>query len=126
MVNHFTSAFIAGSASTFLIQQAPLIILETLGFKQLYQINSIINLMAFGLLGGLWGIFLWMMIHKTSGIKHWLKAFLYGSLGPTLIFITLLFPIQEIQQTLGVIVFFIVLNGLWGLGTSLFVHFIKR
>ena len=69
--------------------------------------------------GGLWGIVLWALIRKRTGVSHWLLALVLGAVLPSLVAWFVVFPIKDIALTGTLIGGALLLNGAWGIGVAL-------
>lgn len=127
-MKNIIKSFFAGFISTLIFHQGVFGIFYLLGIIPRAPFNfspvppfgvpSVISLAFFG---GLWGIFIWKLVEKDSGLKHWLKSIIFGAVGPTVIAFSVVFPLKGIEIQPVMIIFGLILNGFWGLGNSLFM-----
>jgi hypothetical protein len=70
--------------------------------------------------GGLWGIVLWLLVRRFTGIKRWIAAIGLGALLPSLVALAIVLPLKGGAFFAGgdpkVLVGALLLNGAWGLG----------
>lgn len=126
-------AFIAGFVATLIFHQGMIGLLFLAGIAPRAPFNmdpteplgvpSVISLSFFA---GLWGILIWRLVSRDSGAKHWIKSFIYGAIGPTAVAFLVVFPMKGIPVSPMMIPFGLILNGVWGLGTSLLMKLMNR
>jgi hypothetical protein len=131
MKTHIKS-FTAGFVSTFIFHQGLLVVFYLIGLRPNMPFDmspnglgvpSVISLAFFA---GLWGILIWQMIRKDQGLKHWIKAFVYGAVGPTAVAFIIVFPLKGMAVPLAMIPFGLLINGVWGLGLSLLMKVMSK
>lgn len=76
--------------------------------------------------GGLWGILLWAVLGRLSGVKYWLGHVLVGAVGPTAVAMLVVFPAKDLAVSAQTWVGGLILNGFWGFGVALFMYFLHR
>ncbi|MBS8239117.1 hypothetical protein DYI22_01195 [Marinobacter lipolyticus] len=76
--------------------------------------------------GGLWGILLWAILGRLSGVKYWLGHVLVGAVGPTAVAMLVVFPAKDLAVSAQTWVGGLILNGFWGFGVALFMYFLHR
>lgn len=78
--------------------------------------------------GGIWGILLWLLIHRWKGGKYWLGAILFGAIAPTLVAGLVVAPLKGLPVAGGgdpsMILMGLAVNAAWGGGTALFLWFL--
>lgn len=84
-----------------------------------FGVPAVISLAFFG---GLWGPPVAWLIRNDAGAIYWLKAFVLGAIGPTLVAMLLVFPLKGLTVNPKVIVGALLLNGAWGIGVGLFMR----
>lgn len=72
--------------------------------------------------GGLWGIPLWALVRHRVGMSHWLISLVFGAIGPTAIAMLVVFPLKGMAVAPAMIIGGLILNGAWGIGTSLLMR----
>ena len=129
-------AFLAGFAATLLFHQPVLWVLFKAGIAgrapysfaptKPFGMPSVISLAFWG---GVWGI---IMIPAISRIKSealwWLAAIVFGAVLPTLVAGLVVAPLKHIvmPRTPQIVMFGLIVNGAWGLGTALLFRAIAR
>ncbi len=129
MMTHF-KAFISGFLSTLVFHQGLFGIFYLLGVipRAPYNLDpvgllSVPSVVSLSFFGGLWGIIIWGIISRTTGVKHWVKSFILGAIGPTAVAFFVVFPLKGIEINLAMIPFGLLLNGVWGIGVSVFMKY---
>lgn len=123
-----THYFIAGFLSTLIVHQGLLHLLYVSGvvpvpawsFKltEPFGIPAVISLALFG---GLWGIVQGGLLSLTTEDHYWMKSFFFGALMPTIVAISVVFPLKGIDVTPSRIFLGMMLNGSWALGTAAYI-----
>ena len=119
-------AFAAGFIATLVFHQGLFAILHTAGVVPVPAFNlapvpplgvpAVISLAFFG---GLWGPPVAWLIRNDAGAAYWLKAFIFGAIGPTAVAMLLVFPLKGLPVDGKTIVGGLLLNGAWGIGVAL-------
>ncbi len=125
----FLRAFIAGFAATLVFHQGLFALLHLAGLVPVPAYNlagvpplgvpSVISLAFFG---GLWGPPIAWLIRRDTGAAYWLKALVFGAIGPTLVAMLLVFPLKGLEVNPKIVVGGLLLNGAWGMGVALFMR----
>ncbi len=79
--------------------------------------------------GGLWGIAWAALAAKLKGGSRLGFAFLFGAILPSLVAVAVVAPLKGIDSTLmnaRILAFALLVNGVWGLGTELFLRLGRR
>lgn len=76
--------------------------------------------------GGLWGIVLWAILGRLSGVSYWLGHVIVGALGPTAVAMLVVFPAKDLDVSAQTWIGGLILNGFWGFGVALFMIFLQR
>ncbi|MBU1209217.1 MAG: hypothetical protein KKH04_20200 [Proteobacteria bacterium] len=131
-------AFIAGFVAVLIFHQGMLSILYAVGFTsrapfpiQPTQPLAIPQIWSSAFWGGVWGlVFAAFFRLPSKGARYWLGAILFGAIGPTLAAWFLVASIKGQPLAVGwklapMMTGFLV-NGAWGLGTALFLHWFSR
>jgi hypothetical protein len=127
------SLFVAGALSVLVFHQGTVTILHLLGFGNPpfpttpARIVPIPQIWAWVFWGGVWGIFYGLAEkYFPEGASYWVAAFLFGAILPDLVLWFVVFPLRG--QPIGGgwvparIAAFLLVHGMWGLGTGLFLH----
>ncbi|WP_372654206.1 hypothetical protein [Halobacteriovorax sp.] len=132
MITHL-KAFASGFISTLVFHQGLLGLFYLAGIipRAPYNLNpvgflSVPSVVSLSFFGGLWGIIIWKMISRSIGVRHWVKSFVLGALGPTAVAFLIVFPLKGIEVNLAMIPFGLLLNGVWGVGVSIFMKLLNR
>lgn len=72
--------------------------------------------------GGLWGLPLWALVRGRVGMRHWVISLIFGAVGPTAVAMLIVFPLKGIAVAPVMVVGGLILNGAWGVGTSLLMR----
>lgn len=75
--------------------------------------------------GGIWGIVQMLLLQKFSAKKLWLYSLIIGAVGPTTVAMLVVFPLKAIEVVPAMWIFGLILNGAWGIGTTLFCKWMK-
>lgn len=125
----FLRAFAAGFVATLVFHQGLFAIFHAAGLVPAPAFNmapvppmgvpAVISLAFFG---GLWGIPAAWFIRADQGAIYWLKALIFGAVGPTLVALLLVFPLKGLAVNPKIVVGAVLLNGAWGVGVALFMR----
>jgi hypothetical protein len=123
--------FIAGFISTLTFHQATVAVLWALGAAPFVP-YSMLPTAPFGVpaflslafWGGVWGIlFAWVDVRLPSGNGYWPVAFVLGAVPPTLVALLVVLPLKGEAMGggwhLGLWLFGLLVNGVWGVGTGI-------
>ena len=125
--------FIAGFLATLIFHQLALALMWGMDFAPYkpfamtpthpFGIPSVIS---FAFWGGIWGILFALIEGRFSrGVAYWVTAFLFGGILASLVAFVIILPLKG--QPMGggwhlqAMVRAFILNGLWGIGTGLFL-----
>lgn len=124
--------FLAGFFSTLLFHQGLLYLFFLSGIVPIKPFSfaptaplGIPTVISLAFFGGLWGIPLGEMLKLTPNNHFWMKSFFFGALLPTIVAISVVFPLKGIEFSFSRLIVAFLLNGAWGLGTALFI-FIRQ
>ncbi len=121
-------AFIAGFMATLAFHQPVLWILNLIGFvnrapyamtaTKPFGVPSVVSLAFWG---GVWGIILLPLLHRSRKALYWVNAAVVGSIAPTLVAAFVVAPLKG--QALGgnrakLLAAGLLVNAAWGLGTA--------
>lgn len=123
-------SFLAGFVSTLIFHQGMLALLHAGGLTPRAPYNlaatspfGIPAVISLAFWGGLWGIVLWLLIRGRPAAGYWLRAIVFGALGPTVVALFVVLPLKG-QPVAGgwqpqLIVGALLLNAAWGFGVGL-------
>ncbi|KJS33338.1 MAG: hypothetical protein VR64_00545 [Desulfatitalea sp. BRH_c12] len=76
--------------------------------------------------GGVWGIAFALILRSFPRIRYWLFAFLFGAILPSMVAFLIVFPLKGIPMgwQLPLLMRVFLLNGMWGLGTGVFLKWL--
>lgn len=125
--------FVAGAASVLVFHQglAFLAIQAGLGGPPAYswaptEPFGVPQVLSWAFWGGLWGIAWAMLAARLKGGGGLLFAFLFGAILPPLVVAAVVFPLKGLDPKIfmepKILVFLLVIHGVWGLGTELFLR----
>ena len=126
-------AFVAGFLATLIFHQGGVALLNAAGLTDRSPFSTtatrpfgVPQFLSIAFWGGVWGIILAL----TLGAKpRYLKALLFGALLPTAVAFFVVAPLKGMPVAGGgdpqVILGALILNGLWGLGTAVFLRLFK-
>jgi len=128
----FLKAFAAGFIATLVFHQGLFAVFHAVGLVPVAAFNlapvppfgvpSVISLAFFG---GLWGLPTAWLIRHAAGARYWLKALVFGAIGPTTVAMLLVFPLKGLAVNPQIVIGGLLLNGAWGLGAALFLRLFK-
>lgn len=118
--------FVAGFIATLVFHQGLFAVFHAAGLVPVPAFNlspvppfgvpAVISLAFFG---GLWGPPVAWLIRKDAAARYWLKAFVFGAIGPTAVALLLVFPLKGLAVNPKIVVGALLLNGAWGIGVGL-------
>ncbi|MDX1805089.1 MAG: hypothetical protein R3292_13540 [Alcanivorax sp.] len=119
--------FFAGFFSTLLFHQGLLAIFYWFDLVPVAPYNwqpvapfDVPKVVSLAFWGGVWGLALWGLFRRFQGWRYWLVAIVLGAIGPTVVAMTVVFPLKGMQVTMATWMVGLLLNGAWGLGLALF------
>ena len=138
LANRLLIGFFAGCVAVLLFHQPALALLKQIGLTQatIYPMKAtaplgVPQVLSATFWGGVWGIVFALVARRfPGGGRHWLYAFLFGAIFPTLVAWFIVAPIKGAAPAGGWDVYrmltgFIV-NGAWGLGTAILMALMLR
>jgi hypothetical protein len=72
--------------------------------------------------GGVWGLPAWALIRRAQGGSYWLRAILFGAIGPTAVAMLVVFPLKGLPVTVTTVIGGVLVNSAWGLGVGLLMR----
>jgi len=122
-------AFAAGFIATLAFHQGLFALLHLAGLVPVPAYNfspvpplGVPAVLSLAFFGGLWGPLAAWLIRDDDGARYWLKAFLFGAIGPTAVALLLVFPLKGLPVEPKTVVGGLLLNGSWGLGVALLMR----
>lgn len=127
-------AFVAGFIATFVFHQGGLALLNLAGLTDRAPFNmgatppfGVPAVLSLAFWGGVWGVLLALaLVRPMKTAAFYLAAFVFGAIVPTLVAFFVVAPLKGMPVAGGgdstIIVGALILNGLWGLGTAVFLH----
>jgi hypothetical protein len=132
------TAFLAGFLATLVFHQGLLGVLHLAGAttRAPYSMTAtpplqVPQVVSLAFWGGVWGILLWIVVRPVSGSwRDWIASLLFGALAPSIVALFIVLPLKG-QPVAGgwqapILVGALLLNGAWGLGTTLFIRLFSR
>jgi hypothetical protein len=125
--------FIAGALSVLVFHQGTVTILHLMGYANPpfsfapTKPLSVPQIWSWVFWGGVWGI-VYGAAEKyfPRGPMYWVAAFVFGAIAPVLVVAFIVFPLRGQPIAWGWnptrIVVSMIIHGMWGLGTGLFLH----
>ena len=131
--NQVVVGFIAGALSVLVFHQGLVLLLNQLGLSSYpsyvwtsTQPFGVPQVLSLAFWGGLWGIAWTIFASTLKGGGGLGFAFLFGAILPPLVLVVLVAPLKGIDSSTlmnpRVLAFALVINGVWGLGTELFLR----
>ncbi len=124
--------FIAGFIATIVFHQGAVLIGYTIGVLPHAPYNTtptepfgIPSILSISFFGGLWGIVIWQIVKRFTNAKLWAASFLFGGVLLTAVAVAVVFPLKGIDVSVAGFLIGVVLNGLWGVGNTLFIKLFK-
>lgn len=133
---NYIRAFAAGFVATLTFHQAVIWVFQVLGLPvHAWAMNPVPPLgvpavISLAFWGGVWGIPIWYLMRHATGSAYWVRAVVFGALGPTAGFLFVVLPLKGAAIAGGwdpkLIVGGLIVNGVWGLGLGVFLRLFRR
>lgn len=136
-MQNYVRAFVAGFLSTLVFHQAVIALFHALGVfgraawnlapVEPFGVPAVLSLAFWG---GVWGIPIWYLMRHATGTAYWVRAIVFGAIGPTVVAFLVVVPLKG--GTIGagwdpkLWIGGLIVNGVWGLGLALFMRGLKR
>ncbi|MES2883414.1 MAG: hypothetical protein V4709_01310 [Pseudomonadota bacterium] len=119
-------AFAAGFIATLVFHQGLFAVFHAAGLVPVPAFNfspvpplGVPAVLSLAFFGGLWGPPVAWLIRRDQGARYWLKALVFGAIGPTAVAMLLVFPLKGLAVNPKIVVGGLLLNAAWGLGLAL-------
>jgi hypothetical protein len=131
-------SFVAGFLATLVLHQLALALLWSAGVApfgpfsmaptQPFGIPAVLSLAFWG---GVWGIIFGLAENSfPRGSRYWLTAFLFGAILPSIVALFIVLPLKGRPVAGGwhppLLLTAFLINGVWGLGTGIFLKALSR
>lgn len=134
---HYVRAFVAGFLSTLVFHQGVIGMFYLMGVFPRAPWNlaavpplGVPSVLSLAFWGGVWGIPIWYLMRHATGTAYWVRAIVFGAIGPTAVALFVVFPMKGMAFAGGwdpkLIVGGLIVNGVWGLGLALLMRGLKR
>lgn len=134
---HYVRAFVAGFLSTLVFHQGVIGLFHLMGAfprapwslaaTEPLGVPYVISLAFWG---GVWGIPIWYLMRHATGAAYWIRALVFGAIGPTVVAFLLVVPLKGGAIGAGwdpkLWIGGLIVNGVWGLGLALLMRWLKR
>ena len=127
------SGFLAGFLATLIFHQGALAVLNAAGIVPAAPFNmaptwplGVPQVISLAFWGGIWGILIHALLRTRRGAAYWGGWVVLGALGPTAVAMLVVFPLKGVAVSLAMVPVGLLLNGLWGLGSGLFLRLVAR
>jgi hypothetical protein len=136
-MQNYVRAFVAGFLSTLVFHQSVIFLLYKLGVFPRPPWNmtavppfDVPAVLSLAFWGGVWGIPIWYLMRHATGAAYWVRAIVFGAIGPTVVAILVVSRIKmgdfsaasNAQFWIGGLI----VNGVWGLGLALLMRGLRR
>ena len=125
----FAKAFAAGFIATLAFHQGLFALFHAAGMVPMPAFNmtptaplGVPAVLSLAFWGGVWGWPVAWLIRNDAGAGYWIKAVVFGAIGPTAVAMLLVFPLKGLPVEAKTVVGGLLLNGAWGLGVGLLMR----
>ncbi len=126
-------SFAAGFLATLICHQGMFTLFWLIGLVEAAPYNlaataplGVPAVLSLAFWGGVWGLPAWLVICRFTGAAYWVVALLFGGLGPSLVALSIVFPLKGMAFMAGwdpkVMLGAFLLNAAWGLGVAAFMR----
>lgn len=134
---HYVRAFVAGFVSTLIFHQGVIGLFYLMGAWPRVPWNmaateplGVPAVISLAFWGGVWGIPIWYLMRHATGTAYWLRALVFGAIGPTVVAFLVVAPLKGVSFGMGwdpkLWIGGFIVNGVWGLGLALLMRWLKR
>ena len=136
-MQNYVRAFVAGFLSTLMFHQAVVGLFYMAGLFPRVPWNlapvpplGVPSVLSLAFWGGVWGIPIWYLMRHATGTAYWMRAIVFGAIGPTVVAILVVSRIKMGDFSAASNVQFwvggLIVNGVWGLGLAMLMRGLKR
>jgi hypothetical protein len=136
-MQNYVRAFVAGFLSTLIFHQAAIGLFYLLGVfaRAPWSLAAteplgVPYVLSLAFWGGVWGIPIWYLMRHATNAAYWVRAIVFGAIGPTVVAIVVVARIKTgTFDAVSDAKFWIgglIVNGVWGLGLALLMRGLKR
>lgn len=122
-------AFLAGFVATLVFHQGLFTLFWLGGLVEAAPYNmaataplGVPKVLSLAFWGGVWGLPAWLVIRRAEGAMYWVAALLFGGFGPSLVALSIVFPLKGMAFMGGwdprVMLGAFLLNAAWGIGVA--------
>lgn len=134
---HYVRAFAAGFVSTLVFHQGVIGLFYLMGAFPRAPWNmaateplGVPAVISLAFWGGVWGIPIWYLMRHATGAAYWIRALVFGAVGPTVVAFLVVVPLKGGAFGAGwdpkLWIGGLIVNGVWGLGLALLMRWLKR
>lgn len=134
---NYVRSFVAGFLSTLIFHQGVIWLFYMMGVFSRAPWNlaateplGVPSVLSLAFWGGVWGIPIWYLMRHATGTAYWVRAIVFGAIGPTAVALFVVLPLKGMAFAGGwdpkLIVGGLIVNGVWGLGLALLMRALKR
>jgi hypothetical protein len=133
----YVRAFIAGFLSTLVFHQAVILVFHLMGVFARAPWNmepvaplGVPSVISLAFWGGVWGIPIWYLMRHATGAAYWIRAIVFGAIGPTVVAFLVVVPMKGGAVGAGwdpkLWIGGLIVNGAWGFGLALLIRALRR
>jgi hypothetical protein len=133
----YVRAFVAGFVSTLTFHQGVIWLFYTMGAFSRAPWNmdgvpplGLPSVISLAFWGGVWGIPIWYLMRHATNAAYWVRAIVFGAIGPTVVAFLVVVPLKGGSFGAGwdpkLWIGGLIVNGAWGLGLAVFMRALKR
>ena len=134
---HYVRAFVAGFLSTLIFHQGVIGLFYLMGAFPRAPWNlaataplGVPSVISLAFWGGVWGIPIWYLMRHATGAAYWIRALVFGAIGPTVVAFLVVAPLKGAAFGMAwdpkLWIGGFIVNGVWGLGLALLMRWLKR
>ena len=133
----YVRAFVAGFLSTLIFHQGVIFLFHAMGVFPRAPWNmegvpplGVPAVISLAFWGGVWGIPIWYLMRHATNAAYWVRAIVFGAIGPTVVAFLVVVPLKGGAFGAGwdpkLWIGGLIVNGVWGLGLALLMRGLKR